>query len=45
MQDATELFKRLKDLGYDNIARDSWWWPNSGTFEVVIGAILTQNSN
>ena len=44
MQDATELFKRLKELGYDNQARDSWWWPNSGTFEVVIGAILTQNS-
>ncbi len=45
MQDATELFKRLKELGYDNFARDSWWWPNSGTFEVVIGAILTQNSS
>ena len=45
MQNSTELFKRLKELGYDNRARDSWWWPNSGTFEVVIGAILTQNSS
>ena len=45
MQNSTKLFKRLKELGYDNFARDSWWWPNSGTFEVVIGAILTQNSN
>ena len=45
MQNSTELFKRLKELGYDNFARDSWWWPNSGTFEVVIGAILTQNSS
>ena len=45
MQNSTQLFKKLKELGYDNFARDSWWWPNSGTFEVVIGAILTQNSN
>jgi len=44
MQNATELFKKLKELGYDNRARDSWWWPNSGTFEVVVGAILTQNT-
>jgi len=21
-----------------------WWWPNAGTFEVVVGAILTQNT-
>ena len=24
--------------------RELYWWPNSGTFEVVIGAILTQNT-
>jgi len=41
---ATQLFKLLKIAGYDNKARDSWWWPNSGTFEVVVGAILTQNT-
>ena len=21
-----------------------WWWPNAGSFEVVVGAILTQNT-
>ncbi len=42
---ATELFLKLKELGYDNRSRDPWWWPNSGTFKVVIGAILTQNSS
>ncbi len=40
----TTLFKALKELGYNNKSRDSWWWPNSGSFEVVIGAILTQNT-
>jgi endonuclease-3 related protein len=24
--------------------RPKYWWPNAGTFEVVIGAILTQNT-
>ena len=41
---STELFKLLKTAGYDNKSRDSWWWPNSGSFEVVVGAILTQNT-
>jgi endonuclease-3 related protein len=40
-----ELLERLRDLGYDNSSRDPWWWPNSGTFEVVVGAILTQNAS
>lgn len=40
-----DLLFRLKSLGYDNDSRDPWWWPNSGTFEVVVGAILTQNAN
>ena len=44
IQNATELFKLLKAAGYDNKSRDSWWWPNSGSFEVVVGAILTQNT-
>jgi len=25
-------------------SKEKYWWPNSGTFEVVIGAILTQNT-
>ncbi len=45
MQSATELFKALKISGWDNSSRDSWWWPNSGTYEVVISAILTQNTS
>ncbi len=45
MQSATELFKLLKQNGYDNSSRDSWWWPNSGTYEVVVSAILTQNTS
>ena len=44
MQSATELFKSLKKCGYDNSSRNSWWWPNSGTYEVVVSAILTQNT-
>jgi len=44
MFDALTLFKKLKSLGYDNFSRDEWWWPNSGSFEVVVGAILTQNT-
>ncbi|WP_281950345.1 3-methyladenine DNA glycosylase [Nitrosophilus kaiyonis] len=39
-----ELLKRLKSLGYIKDERDPFWWPNSGSFEVVIGAILTQNT-
>jgi len=44
IQTSTELLKLLKYKGYDKATRDSWWWPNSGTFEVVVGAILTQNT-
>lgn len=44
ISNATELFLALKNRGYDNQSRDPWWWPNSGTFRVVIGAILTQNT-
>ena len=38
------LLKRLKELGYIKDERDPYWWPRSGTFEVVIGAVLTQNT-
>jgi endonuclease-3 related protein len=38
-----DLFKILK--GYDLLnERGGYWWPNYGTFEVVIGAVLTQNT-
>ncbi|NWF66779.1 MAG: 3-methyladenine DNA glycosylase [Campylobacterales bacterium] len=39
-----ELLLALKNLGYIKSERDKLWWPNSKTFEVVIGAILTQNT-
>lgn len=38
-----EIYNFLKDK---NLLKNSppLWWPNSGKFEVVIGAILTQNT-
>ncbi len=39
-----KLLKQLKDLGYIKNERDPYWWPNSGSFEVVVGAVLTQNT-
>lgn len=41
---ASELLAALKSLGYPKDQRDAYWWPSSGTFEVVIGAVLTQNT-
>lgn len=31
-------------MGYLKTARDPLWWPKSSTFEVIIGAILTQQT-
>ncbi|WP_292664303.1 3-methyladenine DNA glycosylase [Nitratifractor sp.] len=45
ISDSFDLLYRLKTRGYDNASRDPWWWPESGTFTVVAGAILTQNAN
>ena len=43
--DSFELFEFLKvKKGYLKELRDSLWWPNSGKFEVVVGAILTQQT-
>lgn len=44
MQDSFDLLFALRSLGYLKTARDPLWWPQSGTFEVVAGAILTQQS-
>jgi endonuclease-3 related protein len=44
MQNSFELLQALKKLGYLKKERDPFWWPNSGNFEVVVGAILTQNT-
>ena len=31
-------------MGYLKEERDEFWWPNSGSFEVIVGAILTQQT-
>jgi len=43
MRDSYELWLGLKKL---NLLEHSppYWWPNIGTFEVVVGAILTQQT-
>ena len=44
VESSFDLLRRLKELGFLKEERDPFWWPNSGTFEVVVGAILTQNT-
>ena len=39
-----ELLKAFKKLGYLKEERDPLWWPNALTFEVVVGALLTQQT-
>jgi endonuclease-3 related protein len=44
ISDSFELLSLLKTHGYDNTSRDPWWWPDSGRFETLVGAVLTQNT-
>ncbi len=44
IQSSYDLLYALKRLDYLETARDFLWWPNSGTFEVIVGAILTQQT-
>jgi len=44
LQSSYDLLCVLKHMGYLKTTRDPLWWPKSGTFEVVIGAILTQQT-
>ncbi|WP_232087422.1 3-methyladenine DNA glycosylase [Sulfurovum sp. ST-21] len=39
-----DLLRGLKNMGYLKSSRDPLWWPHSGTFEVVVGALLTQQT-
>jgi endonuclease-3 related protein len=39
-----ELLTALKRAGYLHTARDPFWWPRSGSEEVIFGAILTQQT-
>ncbi len=38
-----ELYTFLKDKDL-LLSSPEYWWPNAGTFEVLLGAILTQNT-
>jgi len=43
MTDSFQLYRELGSL--DLLShRPPRWWPNAGTFEVIIGAMLTQNT-
>ena len=44
LQNSYELLYALKKSGYLKTDRDPLWWPNSGTEEVIFGAILTQQT-
>ena len=44
MQSSYDLLYALKQMGYLKTTRDPLWWPQSSTFEVVIAAILTQQT-
>lgn len=44
MTNSFELLELLKKAGYIKSQRDTLWWPNSGTFDVVVGAVLTQQA-
>lgn len=44
MQNSFELLRYLKGLGHLKEEIDEFWWPNSGSFEVVVGAMLVQNT-
>jgi len=44
MRDSYSIYRELeeKNLLMD---RPEYWWPNAGSFEVVIGTVLTQNTS
>jgi len=44
LQSSYDLLYALKQMGYLKTTRDPLWWPQSSTLEVVIGAILTQQT-
>jgi endonuclease-3 related protein len=44
IDDSFDLLVKLKELGYIKDETDPYWWPNSGTIESMVGAILTQNT-
>jgi endonuclease III related protein len=39
-----ELFGSLIELEKNLTERDAYWWPHSGSFEVIVGVLLTQQT-
>lgn len=44
MNNSFELLCLLKKVGHLHTSRDPFWWPQSRTFWVIVGVILTQQS-
>ena len=44
MENSFDLFVFLKQKGYLKNPPHTLWWPNAGSFEVLVGAILVQNT-
>ena len=44
LSDSFELLVMLKNAGFLRELRDPLWWPRSGSYEVVVGTILTQQT-
>ncbi len=44
MINSYELLEALYRQEFPVKEHDPWWWPKSGSYEVVIGALLTQNT-
>lgn len=44
MLNSFELFKNLLELEHNLTERDPYWWPHSGSFEVIVGVMLTQQT-
>ena len=44
LNDSFELLVTLKNAGFPRVLRDPLWWPRSGSYEVVVGTILTQQT-
>lgn len=44
MNNSFELFEALKKAGFLQEDAPEFWWPNAGNFEVIVGAILTQQT-
>lgn len=43
IQSSFELLRALKKQNLLD-GKSSWWWPNAGSFEVILGSILVQNT-